>query len=75
MCSSDLFLKRDYALVGTNRQEMIYPQDKLLELGGTHQDNIRKWEFKECEEGIAGWAPDTTQPCDARSPSRQSMTR
>ena len=70
-----IFLKRDYALVGTNRQEMVYARDKLLELGGTHQDSIRKWERKERGEATAGWVPDTAQPCVAPSRSRQPITR
>ena len=39
-------MRRDYALTGTNREEMVYDKEKLLQLGGTHHDDIRKWETK-----------------------------
>jgi NADH-quinone oxidoreductase subunit I len=40
-------MRRDYALTGTSRKEMIYNMEKLLELGGVHHDEIRKWEKKQ----------------------------
>lgn len=42
-----IFLRRDYSLTGSNREEMVYDKEKLLALGGTHQDHLRKWEQKE----------------------------
>lgn len=42
-----IFLKEDYSLTGTSREEMVYGLEKLLNLGGTHQDTIKKWEKKE----------------------------
>ncbi|MCD8533475.1 MAG: NADH-quinone oxidoreductase subunit I [Verrucomicrobia bacterium] len=44
-----IFLMRDYSLTGESREEMIYHKDKLLTLGGTHQDAIQKWKKKESE--------------------------
>lgn len=44
-----IFLMRDYSLTGTRREEMIYNLDKLLALGGVHQDRIRKWKQKQRE--------------------------
>jgi len=44
-------MRRDYALTGTNREEMVYNKEKLLELGGMHHDEIRKWEKKEKDAG------------------------
>ncbi|MEI7729483.1 MAG: NADH-quinone oxidoreductase subunit I [Verrucomicrobiota bacterium] len=41
-----IFLKQDYSLNGRSRQEMIYNKEKLLELGGVHQDQIMKWKNK-----------------------------
>ena len=41
-----IFLMRDYSLTGTSRQEMIYDKEKLLALGGIHQDPIQKWKRK-----------------------------
>jgi NADH-quinone oxidoreductase subunit I len=41
-----IFLMNDYSLTGTNRQEMVYHLDKLLSLGGQHQDKIHKWKNK-----------------------------
>lgn len=40
-----IFLQRDYSLVGTSREEMIYNKEKLLALGGTH-GGIQKWKLK-----------------------------
>jgi NADH-quinone oxidoreductase subunit I len=44
-----IFLQQDYSLVGLNRQELIYNKERLLSLGGVHQDSIRKWKHKEEE--------------------------
>ena len=41
-----IFLMKDYALTGASRQEMIYDKEKLLALGGVHQDRIQKWKHK-----------------------------
>jgi len=40
---------KDYSLTGTSRQEMIYGKEKLLALGGVHQDSVQKWEHKAAE--------------------------
>jgi NADH-quinone oxidoreductase subunit I len=40
-----IFLRHDYSLVGTNREEMIYNKEKLLSLGGT-EGGIQKWKHK-----------------------------
>lgn len=39
-----IFLMQDYSLTGSTREEMIYDMQKLLDLGGVHQDQIRKWD-------------------------------
>ena len=36
-------MRRDYALTGQSRDEMIFNKEKLLERGGTHEDRINKW--------------------------------
>lgn len=41
-----IFLMKDYSLTGLTREEMIYDKEKLLALGGTHQDKIQKWKHK-----------------------------
>jgi NADH-quinone oxidoreductase subunit I len=41
-----IFLKRVYAATGYSRQEMLLPKERLLQLGGTHQDSIMKWKNK-----------------------------
>lgn len=41
-----IFLMKDYSLTASKREELIYNKEKLLELGGVHQDGIRKWEKK-----------------------------
>lgn len=52
-----IFLMQDYSLTGTTRQEMVYNRDKLLALGGTHHDTIRKWERKAREAESQGVPP------------------
>ena len=52
-----IFLMKDYSLTGTSRQEMIYDKEKLLALGGVHQDKIRKWKTKADEAKAQGVAP------------------
>jgi NADH-quinone oxidoreductase subunit I len=52
-----IFLMQDYSLTGTSRAEMIYDKDKLLALGGVHQDKIRKWKTKAVEAKEQGVAP------------------
>ncbi len=44
-----IFLQEDYSLIGRTREEMVYGKDKLLELGGVHQDGILKWARKQRE--------------------------
>ncbi len=52
-----IFLMKDYSLTGTSRKEMIYNKDKLLALGGVHQDRIQKWKRKAQEALHQGVAP------------------
>ena len=37
-----IFLRGPYALTGLSRQELVFHKDKLLELGGTLPDSIKK---------------------------------
>ena len=41
-----IFLKRDFAVTGYTREEFVLKKEKLLELGGTHDDKIWKWKNK-----------------------------
>ncbi len=41
-----IFLMQDYSLTGTSREEMIFNKEKLLALGGVHNDRILKWKQK-----------------------------
>jgi len=52
-----IFLMNDYSLTGLTRQEMVYNKEKLLQLGGTHQDQIRKWKRKAEEAKEQGITP------------------
>jgi len=52
-----IFLMRDYSLTGISRPEMIYNKEKLLALGGVHQDKIGKWQRKACEARAQGLEP------------------
>ena len=52
-----IFLMKDYSLTGLTRQEMIYNKEKLLDLGGIHDDKIRKWKRKADEAIEQGITP------------------
>jgi NADH-quinone oxidoreductase subunit I len=52
-----IFLMKDYSLTGSSRKEMIYNKEKLLSLGGIHQDKIQKWKHKAEEAKEQGVAP------------------
>jgi NADH-quinone oxidoreductase subunit I len=52
-----IFLMNDYSLTGLTRQEMVYNKEKLLQLGGVHQDQIRKWKRKAEEAKEQGVTP------------------
>jgi NADH-quinone oxidoreductase subunit I len=39
-----IFMTHQYEGVGTSREEMDYNKEQLLELGGVHQDDIKKWD-------------------------------
>src|SRR5881628_2619323 len=52
-----IFLMKDYSLTGSTRKEMVYNKEKLLELGGVHHDQIRKWETKAREAEEQGVTP------------------
>jgi NADH-quinone oxidoreductase subunit I len=49
-----IFLMQDYSLTALARQELVYDKEKLLALGGTHQDKIRKWEHRNAEAAAQG---------------------
>jgi len=41
-----IFLSKRFEFAPTSRAEMIFPKEKLLELGGERQDTIQKWAHK-----------------------------
>ncbi len=41
-----IFLSNHFEFAPTSREEMIFPKEKLLELGGVRPDPIRKWAHK-----------------------------
>lgn len=51
-----IFLMQDYSLTGYSRKELIHDKEKLLALGGVHQDKIRKWK-KKADEARAQHVP------------------
>ncbi len=52
-----IFLKDDYSLTAFARGDLLYNKEKLLELGGTHDDQIRKWKRKADEAKEQGVKP------------------
>ena len=58
-----IFLMQDYSLTGTSRREMVYNKEKLLSLGGVHQDSIQKWKRKEREaQAQESFNPEPAKP-------------
>jgi hypothetical protein len=41
-----IMLKKDYAVTACSREALRFHKDRLLELGGTHDDGIWKWRKK-----------------------------
>ena len=41
-----IFMTKQYEVVGSSRQELIFNQEKLLQIGGIRPDPIRKWARK-----------------------------
>jgi len=52
--SRAIFLTKEYATVGLNREEMIFHKDRLLAMGGTRPDPIKKWARLTHAEDAAG---------------------
>jgi len=52
-----IFLMKDYSLTGLTRKAMIYDKEKLLALGGVHNDTINKWGRKAEEAKEQGMLP------------------
>jgi NADH-quinone oxidoreductase subunit I len=59
-----IFLTKEYQTVGLTRESMIYPMEKLLEMGGIRPDPIKKWSRLAPPEGVAAGVP--THGGDAR---------
>lgn len=38
-----IFLRKDYAITGTSREEMVHDKDKLYEIGGVRVGLVNKW--------------------------------
>ena len=38
-----IFMSKTYVVTGTSRELMIFDKEKLLEIGGVRQDDIKKW--------------------------------
>lgn len=55
-----IFLMDTYTLSGFSREEMIFNKEKLLELGGVHNDPIMKWKQKAREAMEQKVFPPTT---------------
>jgi NADH-quinone oxidoreductase subunit I len=52
-----IFLKNDYSLTGESRKELLFDKEKLLKLGGIHNDQIKKWGRKAEEAREQGILP------------------
>ncbi len=38
-----IFLRKDYAITGTSRAEMVHDKEKLYEIGGVREGLVNKW--------------------------------
>lgn len=52
-----IFLQNDYSLTGETRAELLFNKEKLLKLGGVHNDQIKKWGRKAEEAEEQGMLP------------------
>ena len=41
-----IFLKKQYAITGTSREQMMHNKEKLIEMGGIQLDVVNKWNEK-----------------------------
>jgi len=41
-----IFLRKDYAITGFNRADMVHDKEKLLEIGGVMEGVVLKWNEK-----------------------------
>jgi NADH-quinone oxidoreductase subunit I len=55
-----IFLTREYSTVGLSREELIFPKEKLLQMGGIRGDSIRKWSRLTKDAGEAA-TPDSVR--------------
>jgi len=69
-----IFLKKDYSLNGLSREEMIFNMEKLLALGGVHQDEIMKWKRKADEALAQDEFPPIQQPDSPNVANQQRCT-
>jgi len=61
-----IFLTKEYQTVGLTRESMIYPMEKLLEMGGVRPDPIKKWSRLTPPGGAPGAAPASSHGGGAR---------
>jgi NADH-quinone oxidoreductase subunit I len=54
-----IFLKNDFAVAGYSREELKFHKEKLLELGGVHEEKIWKWKFKDAPLPATSTGPVT----------------
>ena len=52
-----ILLMKDYSLTSFARKDLVYNKEKLLELGGVHNDQIGKWKRKAEEARAQGVTP------------------
>lgn len=38
-----IFLRKDYAITGTSREEMVHDKERLYEIGGVREGLVNKW--------------------------------
>ncbi len=56
-----IFLMKDYSLTGATRAEMIYDKEKLLALGGVHQDKIGSGRRRRRKRARRAWSRETAR--------------
>jgi NADH-quinone oxidoreductase subunit I len=47
-----IFMSKTYVVTGLSREVMVFDKDKLYEIGGTREDDVRKWSAE--HKGPAG---------------------
>ena len=64
-----IFLRKDYAITGFTREEMVHNKEKLIEIGGVMHGLVLKWNENEMKR-----APTSCHPERSEGPRKRCST-